>query len=60
MKEVDIAPCGVAMTHSKYHKVDFSVPWLMAPNRLVVPWPNKENNQHNFSAAIQPFQPMVC
>jgi len=54
IQEVDIAPCGSSMSHSKYQRVDLSVPWLIQPLRIVVPWPKEENQQ--LIAVTRPFQ----
>ena len=42
------------MSESRYKKVDFTVPWLIEPPRLIVPWPKEENQQ--LIAVTRPFQ----
>ena len=57
-KEADLAPCGIIASHSKYQKVDFTVPWMIEHLEIVVPWPEEEDSTFSISV-IQPFQPMV-
>ena len=57
MQVVDLAPCGVAISHSKYEEVDLSIPWLIQPIRMVVPWP--EDGNENLIAITRPFEPPV-
>ena len=54
---MDIAPCGVSMSQSRFKTVDFTIPWLIDPLRLVVPWPKEEHQQ--LIAVTRPFQMAV-
>lgn len=51
-----MAITGVISSHSKFLVVDLSVPLLMEPYYIVVPWPKEESR---LLAPIRPFQPMV-
>ena len=55
-KKADIAPNGFGMAWSKYQVVDLSVPIMIEPYRIVVPWPKE---QSRLLAPIRPFQPLV-
>ena len=55
-QEADFAPIGQPMTHEAFLRVDISVPVLIEPYGLIVPWPNEESR---LLAPIRPFQPMV-
>ena len=56
MQEVDISAIGVDMLHNVFEKVDISVPVMIEPYKLVVPWPDEESR---LLAPIRPFQPLV-
>jgi hypothetical protein len=56
LKEVDISAIGVDMLHHVFQKIDVSVPVMIEPYRLVVPWPDEESR---LLAPIRPFQPLV-
>lgn len=43
-------------SHSKYLVVDLTIPIVMEPFPIIVPWPKKENR---LLAPIRPFQPLV-
>jgi len=57
-QEADIAPSGVASSIVVYERVDQSIPWLIQPFRMIVPWPEEQNN-NDLMAAIRPFNSMV-
>ena len=48
---------GVISSHAKYLTCDLSIPAMMEPNYIVVPWPKEESR---LLAPIRPFQPPVC
>ena len=52
----DLAPYGILPSPSKYEVIDTTVPFLIEPYRLVVPWPKPESR---LLAPIRPFQPLV-
>jgi hypothetical protein len=43
-------------TQLKYQQIDFSVPKMIEPYIIIVPWPKEESR---LLAPIRPFQPMV-
>ena len=43
-------------TPPKYEQIDFSVPKMIEPYVIIVPWPKEESR---LLASIRPFQPMV-
>lgn len=51
-----MAPCGVTVSHAKYQQTDLSIPWLIQPYRMAVPWPREESH---LIAATRPFQSLV-
>jgi len=53
---VDVAPIGFVASPLKYQQVDISVPKIIEPFILIVPWPKEESR---LLASIRPFQPMV-
>jgi len=53
---VDISPIGFVANQLNYQQFDFSVPKMIEPYVIVVPWPNEESR---LLAPIRPFQPMV-
>ena len=57
-KEADIGPCGVGSSIVVYERCDISIPWLIQPLRMVVPWP-KEQQTNDLIAAIRPFHSTV-
>ena len=57
MQEADIAPCGMIVSPLIYERVDVSIPWLIQPFRIAVPWPDEES-QH-LIAASRLFQSMA-
>ena len=55
-QKVDISPIGLNPTVNRYKQIDFSVPKMIEPNILIVPWPEEESR---LLASIRPFQPAV-
>lgn len=47
---------GLVPSPAKYQVIDISVPIIITPYRLVVPWPKEMSR---LLAPILPFQPMV-
>jgi len=41
MQEADMTIFGLVPSHAKYQVIDISVPILIAPYQLVVPWPKE-------------------
>ena len=54
-QEADISALGFAPSLN-YSLIDLSVPVLIQPYRLIVPWPDEESR---LLAPIRPFQPAV-
>ena len=55
---MDNAPSGVVSAVSVINAgCDLTIPWLIEPLRIAVPWPEEEQSQ--LIAAIHPFQSMV-
>jgi hypothetical protein len=55
-KEVDVTGFGVTSSYAKYQVIDMSVPMMIEPWHIVVPWPKEESR---LLAPIRPFQPPV-
>ena len=55
-KETDIFAIGLVASASAYSQIDITVPVMMEPFRLIVPWPEEESR---LLAPIRPFQPIV-
>ena len=55
-KETDIFAIGLVASASAYSQIDITVPVMMEPFRLIVPWPKEESR---LLAPIRPFQPIV-
>ena len=56
LQEADILAIGLVASPLAYSQVDISVPVMMEPFRLIVPWPEEESR---LLAPIRPFQPIV-
>ena len=56
IQTVDVSVFGVVQSISKFLLVDMTVPVMIQPFRLVVPFPKEESR---LFAMIRPFQPMV-
>ena len=56
LQVVDISPIGFVANSPKYEQIDFSVPKMIEPYVIIVPWPKEESR---IWASIRPFQPMV-
>ena len=52
----DVGPIGLVANPDKYKQVDISVPKMIEPYIIIVPWPKEESR---LLASIRPFQPMV-
>lgn len=55
---MDLGAIGVTLylKHYQQQNIDLSVPIIIEPYKLVVPWPEEENR---LLAPIRPFQPLV-
>ena len=53
---MDVTAFGVTSSHAKYQLVDLSIPMMIEPYSIVVPWPKEESR---LLAPIRPFQPPV-
>ena len=55
-KEVDVTAFGLTSSYAKYQVIDLSIPMMIEPYSIVVPWPKEESR---LLAPIRPFQPPV-
>ena len=54
---MDLSAFGLdGMDHEWIKVIDLSVPVMVLPNKLIVPWPKEESR---LLASIRPFQPLV-
>ena len=59
-KEVDIAAFGLLQSPEKNRLVDLSVPVMMKPYRLVIPWPEEKRvGRKDMLAPLRPFSLQV-
>ena len=58
IQDADIAPGGVSSSITVYDKCDVSIPWLIQPYRMIVPWPEEQHN-NDIIAAARPFDSLV-
>ena len=56
IQRADLAPIGLISSPLRYQQIDVSVPKVIEPFILIVPWPNE---QSHLLATIRPFTPMV-
>ena len=56
VQEVDFTPLALSMNYRFYLLADLSVPLMIAPFHMAVPWPETESR---LLAPIRPFQSMV-
>ena len=56
MQEADFLVLGFVASETKNKLVDLSVPFMIEPHRIIVPWPKEESR---LLAIIRPFQSYV-
>ena len=56
LQKADVAAFGIITTYDKFLVLDISVPLIIEPHRIIVPWPKEESR---LLATIRPFQPLV-